>query len=397
MLAAMVFGCLFPLAAISMELAAHQTAPNLSNIIALHSLNPLHFIIDTTPVILTIFAHYTVRFFIRSQEQIITLAEINDALELEKCERLLLSQQVDSILNLSPISYVLIGSDGFIHYVNKATKAILGSADTQGQNILTFKAVLNTPLEFKLRSAIQGNHEQLDSYTHLSETTGIKKILNISLVPFKKETDRDLYQVLMMTTDRTHEETLLTQVESNFYNVVNGLARALDARDKYTSHHSANVKAYTSMIVYNIPLDPGEKEDILIAAELHDIGKIGVTDLILNKDGPLSAEEYESMKTHPTIGADIFSDIDGYHRISHIIRHHHERPDGKGYPAGLRTEGIPRGSSIIGIADAFDAMTTDRIYRKALSIDRAIEELKQGAGTQFHSDYVQVFIRHFKC
>lgn len=397
MLAALAAGFTLQLLAISIDLTAQKMSPSLDNIVSLHQANPLHFIIAAVPLVLAVFAHHTLRFFFCSQANRAALAALKGAYEQEKVEKQLLSEQMLSLLDLSPISYVLVDSNGFILYVNKATKHILGSSDTQGRNILAFKTVAGTPLESNIQSAIEGHHSYLESYEHQSATTGVKKILNISLIPFKKEPQSDHYQILMMTTDRTHEETLLTKVEANFFNVVKGLARALDAKDKYTSHHSANVKAYTSMIAYNIQIDPEEKNDILIAAELHDIGKIGVTDSILNKNGPLSETEYESMKTHPTIGADIFAGIDGYHRISQIIRHHHERIDGKGYPAGLSGEDIPKGSSIIAIADAFDAMTTDRIYRKALSVDMAIEELRKGAGTQFHSEYVTVFIRHFKC
>ncbi len=391
------FGLLFPLGTISVDLIYRGITPTLTDIINLHLTNPVYFVVDTAPFFLILVAHYTFRFFKDYQKNAKALTEAQSALEHEKSEKALISQQMASILDLSPLSYTLIGSNGLIHYVNKATRTILGSSDTQGQNIFSFKTVQGTLLEAKLLSVSCGNAEFLESYKHISATTGIEKNLNISMVPFKKEPQSDRYEILMMTTDHTQEKALLGQVENNFFNVVMGLARALDARDKYTSHHSANVKAYTAMIVYNIPLSPEEKKDILIAAELHDIGKIGINDSILHKNGPLSEEEYERMKTHPATGADIFSDIEGYHRISAIIRHHHERVDGRGYPDGLAGDAIPLGSSIIAIADSFDAMTTDRIYRKALSVDEAMEELKRGMGTQFHRDYVEIFVRHFKC
>lgn len=396
MLVALIFGLLFPLTALSIDLMAKEMTLSLGNIVSIHRYNPLHYIIDSTPFILLIFAHFTIHFFIHSKKSSTDLTTVRGILDQEKSEKELLSQQMLSILNLSPISYVLINADGYIRFVNKATKTILGSSDTQGQNIFSFKTVKDSILEAKLKSAINGNHEELEAYKHLSATTGAAKVLDISMIPFKRNTESTLYDILMMSTDRTQEEMLLTKVEANFFNVVKGLARALDARDRYTSHHSSNVKAYTSMIVYHSQIDLKEREDILVAAELHDIGKIGVMDSILNKNGPLSEEEFESMRTHPSIGADIFAGIEGYHHISTIIRHHHERVDGKGYPDRLTGDEIPKGASIIAIADAFDAMTTDRIYRKALSIENAIEELKKGRGTQFHSDYVDVFVRHFK-
>ncbi len=396
MLAVLGFGFLFPLAALAMDLTSKQMGLSVANLIRIHRYTPLHYIVDSAPFVLAAFAHFTIRFFIHAQESNHNLTKVKSILDQETSEKNLISQQMQSILNLSPISYVLINSDGMIRFVNKATKAVLGSSDTQGKNIFAFKTVKNSPLETKLHSAIHGNHEELEAYRHISATTDIEKVLNISIVPFKKDVGSSLYEILMMSTDRTQEEMLLAKVEANFFNVVKGLARALDARDRYTSHHSSNVKAYTSMIAYHSQIDIKEREDILVAAELHDIGKIGVMDSILNKNGPLSEEEFESMRTHPSIGADIFAGIDGYHHISAIIRYHHERVDGKGYPDGLTGDSIPKGASIIAIADAFDAMTTDRVYRKALSIETAIDELKKGRGTQFHSDYVDVFVRHFK-
>lgn len=394
--AIIIGGILFPLVTVSVDLLSRGILPTAASIVSRHQQNPLYYVVDALSLLLIFGAHHILRLMVQAQRDARTLNALDTALSETQEAKDAVAQQIASVLDLSPVSYALIGSDGLIHYVNSATQGILGSAQTKGMNIFSFGSVKSTVLEAKLKRTARGAHEHLENYQHVSATTGVEKILNISLIPFRKESSGDAYEVLMMTTDRTEEKILLDQVESNFFNVVMGLARALDARDRYTSHHSANVKAYTAIIAYNLPLTPEERKDILIAAELHDIGKIGIGDHILHKNGPLTEEEFTCMKSHPSTGADFFSGIEGYSRISEIIRHHHERMDGRGYPEGLTGDAIPRGASIIAIADAFDAMTTDRIYRKAMTIDDAMAELSRGAGTQFHPAYVEIFLRHFK-
>ncbi|MPN19721.1 Cyclic di-GMP phosphodiesterase response regulator RpfG [bioreactor metagenome] len=160
--------------------------------------------------------------------------------------------------------------------------------------------------------------------------------------------------------------------------------------------HSTNVMKYTEMICHGILMEEEEKDKIMISSNLHDIGKIGIDDSILKKDGKLTDEEYRKMKLHPVIGASIIGDINGFEEISTIIKYHHERYDGKGYPSGLKGEEIPLGSQIIAIADAFDAITTNRVYRKSLGYVTAIDILKYEKGKQFNSELVDIFIRELE-
>src|SRR5581483_3040757 len=125
---------------------------------------------------------------------------------------------------------------------------------------------------------------------------------------------------------------------------------------------------------------------------LHDIGKVGIPEHILCKVGPLSAEEWNVMRAHPAIGAQIVAPIRFLGNAALVIRHHHERFDGSGYPDGLRGSDIPLAARIFAVADAFDAMTSDRPYRRALSVERAIEEICDGGGSQFDPDVVRVFV-----
>ncbi|MDD3227565.1 MAG: HD domain-containing protein, partial [Tissierellia bacterium] len=145
---------------------------------------------------------------------------------------------------------------------------------------------------------------------------------------------------------------------------------------------------YAEAIAQKVGLPQGKIDLIKSAALLHDIGKIGIDKNILNKTGKLKREEFEKIKSHPEIGATIIADLSYLSNISGIIKHHHERNDGKGYPDGLCYEDIPLETSILTVADSFDAMTTDRPYRSALSLESALQELKDNAGTQFNPDIV---------
>jgi putative nucleotidyltransferase with HDIG domain len=181
---------------------------------------------------------------------------------------------------------------------------------------------------------------------------------------------------------------LYIDMRKNYFDTMNVLVRAIEASDPYTSGHSMRVSAYSEAIAKELGLPQGKIDLIKSAALLHDIGKIGIDKKILNKDGKLEKDEFDTIKSHPEIGATIISDLSYLSNIAEIIRHHHERNDGRGYPDGLDHDKIPLETSILTIADSFDAMTTNRPYRHSLSLDTALNEIKTNAGTQFNPDIV---------
>ncbi|HOH69661.1 MAG TPA: HD-GYP domain-containing protein [Sedimentibacter sp.] len=181
---------------------------------------------------------------------------------------------------------------------------------------------------------------------------------------------------------------LYLDMRKNYFDTLNVLVRAIEASDPYTSGHSMRVSAYAVAIANQMGLPQGKIDLIKSAALLHDIGKIGIDKSILNKNGKLEKEEFDKIKSHPEIGATIIADLSYLTNISDIIRHHHERNDGKGYPDGLSHDDIPLETSILTVADSFDAMTTDRPYRGALSLESALQEIKDNGGTQFNPDIV---------
>jgi putative nucleotidyltransferase with HDIG domain len=181
---------------------------------------------------------------------------------------------------------------------------------------------------------------------------------------------------------------LYIDMRKNYFDTMNVLVRAIEASDPYTSGHSMRVSAYSEAIARELGLPQGKIDLIKSAALLHDIGKIGIDKKILNKDGKLEKEEFDTIKSHPEIGATIISDLSYLSNIAEIIRHHHERNDGRGYPDGLDHDKIPLETSILTIADSFDAMTTNRPYRHSLSLETALNEIQTNAGTQFNPDIV---------
>ena len=169
------------------------------------------------------------------------------------------------------------------------------------------------------------------------------------------------------------------------------LVAALDARDQYTAGHSACVAVYAKDIAARLCLTEEQQHVAHLAGLVHDIGKVGLPAGLLEKPGPLTLEERRIMEEHSTIGERILSNVDGYSEIAKIVRHHHERVDGRGYPDGLTIEKVPLISRIIAVADAYDAMTSGRPYRDAMPSRVARMRLAQAVGTQFDTTVVAAF------
>lgn len=180
--------------------------------------------------------------------------------------------------------------------------------------------------------------------------------------------------------------------------VVKSLVNTVEAKDLYTRGHSERVRKYALSIAKRIihGSDELSLETLEYAAILHDIGKIGISEAILHKPGRLTENEFAVIQTHSAIGANIIEPISLLKDAALIVRHHHERWDGGGYPAGFREEGIPLGSRIIAIADTFDAMTSNRPYRKALSEEVALNEIIKNKGKQFDPELAHIFVRIYK-
>ena len=186
---------------------------------------------------------------------------------------------------------------------------------------------------------------------------------------------------------------LLAEIEGLFFQTAESLADAIEKRDPYTGGHTKRVTTYSLVMGEQLKLEPNEMRWLKLAAILHDIGKIGVEDSILRKEDKLSEEEYDQMKRHTLMGAEIIGHIKQLHGIIPGLKYHHEKIDGKGYPEGLADGSIPLIAKIVAVADTFDAMTSDRPYRKALTRGAAFDELLRCVGTQFDRKLVDSFIK----
>jgi HD-GYP domain-containing protein (c-di-GMP phosphodiesterase class II) len=173
---------------------------------------------------------------------------------------------------------------------------------------------------------------------------------------------------------------------------VRAFVSSLEAKDTYTRGHSERVSDYARAVGVALGLKKQDLDMLVFGAVLHDIGKIGVADGILNKSGPLTPEEWRIVRAHPEMGARIVSHIQYLEPAVGLILHHHERIDGRGYPHGLAGDDIELGARIVTVVDAFDAMTTHRPYRRAMDAEQAIRLLRQHAGRQFDAKVVDVFV-----
>lgn len=190
------------------------------------------------------------------------------------------------------------------------------------------------------------------------------------------------------------EFQILDAVQMTVHQFAESLSNIIDAKDHCTHSHSEEVAVMSQTIGLQMGLSAKQADILHVAGHLHDIGKVGIQDSILKKRGPLTRSEFEIIKKHPVIGADIMAPIApfaGKHGIVRMIRHHHERFDGKGYPDGLAGYDIPLGARIIAVADSLSAMLQDRPYRKAMTYDEALDEIVDCCGTQFDPKVVNAF------
>lgn len=190
-----------------------------------------------------------------------------------------------------------------------------------------------------------------------------------------------------------HNQDLLDNLQTFYLEMVQTLARAVDSKDAYTHEHSNRARSKARRLALELKLPDQMARYVEYAALLHDIGKIGIDEAILLKPGKLTPEEYEVMKKHPIIGHQILAPVKYLGPVAQMVLYHQEWFNGQGYPEGLKGEEIPLGARIVAVIDAWDAMTSDRPYRKALGRDVAVGELRKGAGTQFDPKVVEAFLK----
>ncbi|MBF8251384.1 MAG: metal dependent phosphohydrolase [Deltaproteobacteria bacterium] len=225
------------------------------------------------------------------------------------------------------------------------------------------------------------------------KTIGVLQAINKEEGAFAQE-HLELFQMLANQVGIAIENArLMEDLRQTFYETAEALAEAIEKRDPYTGGHTKRVLTYSMAAAGYMGLSPEEMEQLKLSAILHDIGKIGVEDRVLRKQASLNDEEFGLMKTHPRMGAEIMQHVKKLKYVIPGMKYHHERFDGKGYPEGLKDVEIPLIARIISVADTFDAMTSDRPYRKGLSDEAAISELLKFSAIQFDPDVVDISLK----
>ncbi len=227
------------------------------------------------------------------------------------------------------------------------------------------------------------------------KSTDLLRAIERALSRRRDERARERYRTSLQRSVREKAVDLrraLAEVETAYHSTLYALVAALDAREHETGDHSQRVGRYTLALADRLGVPMAQRNDIFRGALLHDIGKIGVPDAILLKPGPLDAAEWEEMRKHPQTGFNILKSIGFLQVPAEIVLSHQERYDGTGYPRGLRAEEIPLGARIFAVADALDAMVSDRPYRRSLGFERALEEIGRQSGTQFDPAVVAALV-----
>lgn len=299
---------------------------------------------------------------------------------------------IDKLINNTPIAYIIMDDLNRIHYVNDSFLKLRGLEWDKTVGELCYNI------------SNGGKHCEYCSISRAMETgcktmlqrkdilpNGAIRYIDDYAIPLYRDNQTGLTYLLEIMVDRSEEMQALEQSNKDLVSLVKTLVLILEAKDAYTAMHSQNVQKYATKIAIQLALPEAEVFHISLAALLHDIGKVQIPLSVLNKPGKLTDTEYELIQSHPVKACEILDDLVDLGDIREMVRHHHERIDGKGYPDGLDEQMLDLGSRILAVADTYDAMTTDRPYRKALSRETAMAELKRVIGSQLDSDIVNAF------
>lgn len=315
---------------------------------------------------------------------------INDRLEVSNSSVMLLDERTDELVVKASKGYrreQIIGvrqrvGEGIAGWVAKHREPVL-VMDIDTDSRFTAKNRLPYKTKSFVASPLSMNRRLLGVINAVDKLSGEEF----------SESDVSLLATLAAPISIAMENARLYEtLEENCFNTVKALATSLEAKCSYTSGHSQRVMDYASRIAETLNLSKKEKDMLHHAAQLHDIGKIGTSEGILNKPGRLTTDEFDEIRQHPVTGEKILEPLEFLKDIRHLIRNHHEHWDGSGYPDGLKGHEIPLLTRIMTIADAFDAMTSERPYRPAKPKKDAFSELYNFAGRQFDSEIVHAFI-----
>lgn len=298
---------------------------------------------------------------------------------------------------------VFLVEEGGIEFIHKISKPEKFSAIIQKEvdaqiSLGNFGQTISSGISLSVPAEVFGKESNRLLSVMIAPLSNLERTIGAVIMVFEEDKDfirqktlRLLHILVGFFSLSLENAYLLNDLKSAYFYTVKAVANSIEARDPYTKGHSERVAQFAKAIAEELDWDKNEIELIDWGGMLHDVGKIGIYDFILQKRGKLTDAEYENIKLHPLIGTQIVKDISFLEPVVPYILEHHERFDGKGYPRGVAGENISIKGRLIAVADSFDAMTTDRPYRKALKAEDALKEIMKNRGTQFDSEVVRAF------
>ncbi|MGM0471088.1 MAG: HD domain-containing phosphohydrolase [Bacillota bacterium] len=308
---------------------------------------------------------------------------------------------------------IITDQNNQVIFANQTAEKLQNLSQTEviGEDILSLYSDSNQEKIKQIINALQ--NDDTDKFTTIIDNHDQNKYLKSTYLPLK-DSSNNYIGTLQTLTDRNFQDKfaeqssnslhkleeqvdqLTKQLQQLFISSMTSLVKTLEAKDSYTKGHSLRVCKIATKIAqsrYNVE---SEIKKIKLAGKLHDIGKVGTQESILNKPDSLTNDEYNHIKQHPIMSEEILSPIKRFKSITKMVRHHHERYDGTGYPDQLSGTDIPVGSRIVAIADSYDAMTSNRPYRSPINPQDAVQEIKRNLGTQFDPEFGKIFLELFK-
>ncbi len=300
---------------------------------------------------------------------------------------------IHTLIEQTPIAYIIMDDQYRVHYVNDSFLKLrkLDKEKTIGEVCYNISNAGSQCTYCAIKQALEtGRPALLQRKDVLPD--GSARYIDDYAVPLFRDAAADRKYLLEIMVDRTEERLVRAQYQEDVEEAVRALVGLIEAKDSYTALHSKNVCTYATGIAKQLRMTESEIFNISLAALLHDLGKVKIPLHIINKPGRLSDSEFHTIQLHPEFACDMLEGFVQLGDICEMIRHHHERLDGRGYPDGIAEECLSVGSRILAVADTYDAMTTNRAYRKALPRETAVEEMNRVSGSQLDAAIVAAFL-----